>query len=133
RHNLNYWQYGDYLGIGAGAHAKITRFDDQTIVRQIRQRQPTAYLTAESLIQSETLVPANERLFEFMLNSLRLTQGIPKAYFSQRTGLPLSEISAPLQQAIDSGWLISTDSHWTLTETGQNFLNDVVALFLRES
>ncbi|WP_373975613.1 radical SAM family heme chaperone HemW [Chitinibacter sp. SCUT-21] len=131
QHNLNYWQFGDYLGIGAGAHGKIS-FHDK-IIRQARYKQPTEYLAkmaAGNAIQTETVVEKDELPFEFMLNLLRLTEGFPLALFQERTGLPQSKIFTELERACSEG-LLERDLHWVKpTEKGQRFLNVLMERFL---
>ncbi len=128
QHNLNYWQFGDYLGIGAGAHAKVTR-EDGHILRYRKTRQPTAYLQRQGdfLAESHTIEPA-ELPLEFLMNALRLKQGVTEALFTQRTGLPLSTLEPALthareRQLIEPGRL-------QCTRTGYRFLNQVLDLFL---
>src|SRR5712691_3504861 len=101
RHNLNYWQFGDYLGIGAGAHGKIS-FPDR-ITRHARIKQPREYLLSENSLVEERVVPADEVTFEFALNALRLTDGFPPSLFTERTGLPLNALEASLQEAEKKG------------------------------
>ena len=131
RHNLNYWTFGDYLGIGAGAHGKIS-FRDR-IVREQRERKPQAYLrtaTQGNAIQESREVAAAELPFEFMLNALRLIEGFPVALFAQRTGLPIHILERELSGAEAAG-LIARD-HATIrpTEKGRRFLNDLLEPFL---
>jgi len=131
RHNLNYWQFGDYLGIGAGAHSKLS-FSDR-IIRQIRHKHPAAYIRqcqAGTPVQEEQTLDAKTLSFEFMLCALRLPAGFAVADFTGRTGLPISAIEAPLLQA-ESRQLI-TRNHQTIAPTplGQRFLSDLQALFL---
>jgi oxygen-independent coproporphyrinogen-3 oxidase len=134
RHNLNYWNFGDYLGIGPGAHSKLSFA--QRIVRQARYRQPDTYLEraarAETLIAEEHEVSARDVAFEFMLNALRLVEGVPLARFGERTGQSLDVLRAPLARAESAG-LIERD-HVTLKPTARGllFLNDLQALFLPE-
>lgn len=135
RHNLNYWNYGDYLGIGAGAHAKIS-FPDR-ITREVRYRQPERYLeeagARRSLVAERHEVAPAERPFEFMLNALRLVEGFPLNRFAERTGVPLVDIAEPLTRAETQG-LIERDSLTVRpTARGLAFLNDLQALFLPES
>ncbi|MEP7302278.1 MAG: radical SAM family heme chaperone HemW, partial [Caldimonas sp.] len=131
RHNLNYWAFGDYLGIGAGAHGKLSFA--HRIVRQVRLRDPAAYLAgaeAGAALASETEVTRADLPFEFMLNALRLREGFETARFAERTGLPLSAIEAGLAEAERRG-LVERDLQWTRpTERGFDFLNDLLELFL---
>jgi len=135
RHNLNYWRFGDYLGIGAGAHAKISSAQTQRIVRSAKLRHPRDYLAKAATpqrIASEHIVTRREAGFEFMLNALRLSDGIPVALFAQHTGLPLSTVEPSLREAENRG-LIEWDMHTIRpTALGQRFLNDLTALFLAE-
>jgi oxygen-independent coproporphyrinogen-3 oxidase len=131
RHNLNYWQFGDYLGIGAGAHGKLS-FPDR-IERHARAKQPREYLTLAlqgASITERRGLSAKELPFEFMLNALRLIEGFPSALFRARTGLELTAVEAPLAAAEARG-LIERDLH-TIRPTlhGQRFLNDLLQLFL---
>jgi len=133
QHNLNYWQFGDYLGIGAGAHGKISDASTQNITRRSKQKQPLAYMNSagsRDAVQTEDKVSQNELGFEFMLNALRLTDGFPSALFYQHTGLAISHIDQALQQAEEDG-LLSRDIHLIKpTEKGQRYLNSLVELFL---
>jgi putative oxygen-independent coproporphyrinogen III oxidase len=133
RHNLNYWRFGDYLGIGAGAHAKISNAQTQCIVRSSKLRHPRDYLTnADSAerIADEHALNRREAGFEFMLNALRLTEGFPVPLFAQHTGLPLTTMETPLRHAEAKG-LIDRDMHIIRpTALGRRFLNDLTALFL---
>ncbi|RAP59633.1 radical SAM family heme chaperone HemW [Oleiagrimonas sp. MCCC 1A03011] len=131
QHNLNYWSFGDYLGIGAGAHGKIS--DARGVRRRWKQRLPKTYLAAETQharIGGDRLIPESERAFEYMLNALRLIDGTPMQAFNARTGLPLSRIRDTLDEAIQRGWLTDDLSQLRTTAQGQRFLNDVVALFM---
>jgi putative oxygen-independent coproporphyrinogen III oxidase len=130
RHNLNYWQFGDYLGIGAGAHGKLTSTRCQ-VHRTIKRRHPLAYFDdiARGAVQSEYRVAEDELPVEFFLNALRLTEGVSAASFVQRTGLPLTKIASPLDQARARGLLESDPAHFVPTELGQRYLNDLLALF----
>jgi oxygen-independent coproporphyrinogen-3 oxidase len=134
RHNRNYWEFGDYLGIGAGAHAKIT--DAHGITRLARRKQPQDYLahagSAQALSETRTL-SADDAAFEFMLNALRLTEGVPAALFTERTGLPLSAVHAALERTRERGLLAHDADVLRPTDTGRRFLNDLIALFLPES
>jgi len=134
RHNLNYWQFGDYLGIGAGAHAKITSAASQNITRNWKIKHPDAFLAASAgkHISGQSILTRQDAAFEFMMNALRLKTGFTKALFSERTGLAIHQISQALQQA-EQGKLINQDfSSIVPTEQGWHFLNDLIALFLEE-
>lgn len=130
-HNTNYWQFGDYLGIGAGAHSKISFA--QRITRQVRLRDPQRYMEAALAgrpLASDTDVRRKELPFEFMLNALRLRGGFALQDYTARTGLPLSTVAAALEQAQQQG-LIMREADWVQpTERGFDFLSDLQALFL---
>jgi len=130
-HNWNYWQFGDYLGIGAGAHGKLS-FASR-IVRQVRWREPLQYMDKAlqgQALSNENAVGAPDLPFEFMLNALRLREGFALRLFAERTGLPLSSIEPALQQAEQRGWLERGAGHVVPTERGFDFLSDLQALFL---
>lgn len=132
KHNLNYWRFGDYIGIGAGAHGKIS-FPDK-ITRQIRERHPDAYMQAietkgNALIESKE-IPASDLPFEFMLNTLRLTNGVATNTFSERTGLALSAISKNLDMASNKGLLDPNPASLKASELGLRYLNNLQELFL---
>jgi oxygen-independent coproporphyrinogen-3 oxidase len=132
RHNLNYWHFGDYLGIGAGAHSKLS-FPDK-IIRQVRYKQPQAYLdqtTKDAPIQSEEEVNCEELAFEFMMNALRLNQGFDSILFEERTSLSLLQIRHELAQAEQRGLLQRDHRRIAPTLLGQRFLNDLVEIFIR--
>ena len=134
-HNLNYWRFGDYLGIGAGAHGKISSGADQQVRRRWKHKHPQAYLSRAGSVQvigGDETVPAERLPFEYMLNLLRLHEGFDLADFEVRTGLSRSTITVPLEQARRRGWLEPdpTGEHWTPTELGRRFTNDVIELFL---
>ncbi len=135
RHNLNYWLFGDYLGIGAGAHSKISFAD--TIVRQMRYKQPKEYLTraqaSESSIQTCQILTPEDRSFEFMMNSLRLIGGFETKLFQERTGLPLSAIQKQLDEAEERGLLVHDGHRIKPTVLGKRFLNDLLQIFLPEN
>ena len=131
RHNLNYWTFGDYLGIGAGAHGKIS-FRER-ITREERQRKPQTYLRAAlagDAIHDAREVAESELPFEFMLNALRLIEGFPVALFAQRTGLPIAVIDRQLNQAEGAGLLERDHATIRPTARGQRFLNDLIEPFL---
>ena len=127
RHNLNYWEFGDYLGIGAGAHGKIS-FPDR-ITRHERAKQPAVYLQGDFPIENRIIPPA-ELPFEFMLNALRLIEGFPLELFTQRTGLPITTITEKMNRAEQQGLLQRELKTVRPTERGQRFLNELLALFL---
>lgn len=133
QHNLNYWQFGDYLGIGAGAHGKTSQWSDNNTLRFERHhklRQPKAYLQALDKTAGRELIPTDELSFEFMLNALRLSEGVPGELFSARTGLPLSAITPQLTQARELGLLENDTQALRPTRQGRLFLNDLLGLFL---
>ncbi len=134
RHNLNYWQFGDYLGIGAGAHSKLS-FADR-IVRQVRHKQPKQYLeqvAAGAPLQENAEVSRADIGFEFMLNALRLTDGVPATLFAERTGYPLSLVQRQLGDAAERGLVAIDPTVIRPTALGRRFLNDLQALFLAET
>ncbi|HEY7985492.1 MAG TPA: radical SAM family heme chaperone HemW [Methylophilaceae bacterium] len=131
RHNLNYWQFGDYLGIGAGAHSKITHHDK--IFRQARLKHPASYMQATATsthIESEHTLTRQDLGFEFMMNTLRLIDGFPVALFQERTGYPISLVNAGLEQAQAKGLIQRDHLHIAPTLLGQRFLNELLQLFL---
>jgi putative oxygen-independent coproporphyrinogen III oxidase len=133
RHNLNYWTFGDYIGIGAGAHAK--RGDPATgrTWRQAKPRQPAAYLQAVGSpdpVGSRWMLQDEDLVLEFAMNALRLTEGFDRRRFTQRTGLDLDRLAAPLASAVGAG-LLETRGHWVRpTERGRWFLNDLLEHFM---
>jgi putative oxygen-independent coproporphyrinogen III oxidase len=132
RHNLNYWMFGDYLGIGAGAHSKLS-FPDK-VIRHSRYKQPQAYMqqvASEAPIQTENAVSRDELGFEFMMNALRLNEGFDSVLFQQRTSLPLLDIQRELTEAEQRGLLYRDHQHIAPTKLGQRFLNDLLGIFLR--
>jgi oxygen-independent coproporphyrinogen-3 oxidase len=130
-HNLNYWQFGDYLGIGAGAHSKLSFA--HRVLRQVRLRDPVRYMAQAlegSAIAQEFEVSRAELPFEFMLNALRLAEGFDLSLFTERTGLPASAIAAALAQAQERGLMGCALNHARPSTRGFDFLNDLQALFL---
>ena len=130
-HNLNYWMFGDYLGIGAGAHSKLS-FPGR-IVRQARVKHPDRYLAAAENgdpVETRHDVRPDEIPFEFMMNALRLNAGIPLALFEERTGLPLTVVLRELEDAERRGWIERDHSRIAPTLRGRRFLNDLLLLFL---
>ncbi|WP_334189877.1 radical SAM family heme chaperone HemW [Noviherbaspirillum sp.] len=133
RHNLNYWQFGDYLGIGAGAHSKLSF--PHRIIRQMRYKQPKAYLentVKGSPVQEEFEIERGELGFEFMLNALRLNDGFEVNLFAERTGMAINAIGQALDQAERKGLLYRDHRIIRPTELGRRFLNDLQQMFLRE-
>ena len=131
RHNLNYWQFGDYLGIGAGAHGKLSY--PHRVVRQVRWREPNTYLErsmAGQAMSNDDEVPRSQLPFEFMLNALRLREGFALADFTARTGLAITAIAKPLAEAEARGLLERDFSRVWPSARGFDFLSDLQALFL---
>lgn len=132
-HNINYWQFGDYMGIGAGAHGKITNAQQQQIQRYWKEKHPVNYMegTAEHTHVRETqTLDADNVCLEFMMNALRLTDGFSTTLFSSHTGLPIALLKEQLELAQDKGWLNWTEDKIKPTEQGQRFLNDLLQLFM---
>ena len=133
-HNLNYWQFGDYLGIGAGAHSKLSFA--HRVVRQVRFRDPQRYMNqalAGAAVAQSDEVPIADLPFEFMLNALRLKDGFTLAQFGERTGLAITAIQRGLKEAEEKGLLQRDLWHVWPTERGLDFLSDLQAIFLPES
>jgi oxygen-independent coproporphyrinogen-3 oxidase len=150
RHNLNYWQFGDYLGIGAGAHGKLS-FHDR-IIRQAKVRSPRRYMDAlmkdrptvlpsgdrddeparAPWIETSSVVRAGDLPFEFMLNALRLREGVPSSLFAERTGMTLNQVAQPIERAVRRGLLSAHPSRLQATDHGWRYLNDLQAIFLQE-
>jgi oxygen-independent coproporphyrinogen-3 oxidase len=131
RHNLNYWSFGDYLGIGAGAHSKLS-FPDR-IVREMRYRQPREYMrqaAAGAPVQEVHDVARVDLPFEFMMNALRLNGGVPLRLFAERTGLPLTAVTKALETAERRGLVERTHERLQPTALGRRFLNDLLQLFM---
>jgi putative oxygen-independent coproporphyrinogen III oxidase len=133
RHNLNYWRYGDFLGIGAGAHSKVTLPAEQSVRRRVRQKHPKTWLkamqTGEWLIE-DRLIDKEERVFEFFLNQLRLYDGVCKQQFAPRTGVSWSRVSERVEKAIRRGLLTDTEGVLKPTSLGWRFVNETQAIFL---
>ncbi|MCK6429462.1 MAG: radical SAM family heme chaperone HemW [Burkholderiaceae bacterium] len=133
RHNLNYWQFGDYLGIGAGAHSKLSF--PHRVVRQIRFRQPASYLQNARhgrFVAESTEVGRADLAFEFMLNALRLSDGFAPTLFTERTGLALSQVERRLDAAESRGLIVRDHRRIAPTPLGRRFLSDLQSLFLPE-
>ena len=132
-HNLNYWRYGDYLGIGAGAHGKITLGADQSILRRWKHKHPATWMAAagtDQAIGGDDRIAPDQRPFEYMLNALRLHEGFALADFEVRTGVARTRIARALAQAQARGWLQADAARVVPTALGRRFANDVISLFL---
>lgn len=129
RHNLNYWQFGDYLGIGCGAHGKITLPQADRIVRTVKIKHPKGYLAAEDYSYDTVEVETEDRPLEYLMNRLRLMTPIPKAEFEARTGMPASTVEEGMVQGAHRGLVTISDTHWTLTDKGHFFVNDLLSQF----
>ncbi|MDU1085168.1 MAG: radical SAM family heme chaperone HemW, partial [Leclercia adecarboxylata] len=130
QHNLNYWRFGDYLGIGCGAHGKVT-FPDGRILRTAKTRHPRGYMEGRYLERSHD-VEAEDKPFEFFMNRFRLLEAAPRAEFSRYTGLAESVIRPQIDEALAQGYLTECDEFWQITEHGKLFLNSLLELFLAE-
>ncbi|WP_212768873.1 radical SAM family heme chaperone HemW [Pectobacterium versatile] len=130
QHNLNYWRFGDYLGIGCGAHGKLT-FSDGRILRTVKVRHPRGYMQGTYLDKQHD-VANDDRPFEFFMNRFRLLEAAPRADFTAYTGLEEHSIRPQLDQALAQGYLTETTTHWQITEHGKLFLNSLLELFLTE-
>lgn len=129
-HNLNYWRFGDYLGIGAGAHGKITDLATEQIFRTRRKKQPKHWLTKNAETMAAVTPIANPELpLEFMMNIMRLSEGVNLNYFSERTGLPITLVVEQLKQAREQGLIDPRMDRLMPTPRGLNYLNDLLALF----
>jgi putative oxygen-independent coproporphyrinogen III oxidase len=131
RHNLNYWQFGDYLGIGAGAHSKLS-FPDR-VVRESRPRHPKDYLawvTSGQAPADVRVLAGSDLKFEFMMNALRLNEGFDAGLFGERTGLSIADVESPLREAESKSLLIRGDGRLWPSERGRAYLNDLLQLFL---
>jgi oxygen-independent coproporphyrinogen-3 oxidase len=131
KHNLNYWQFGDYLGIGAGAHSKLSYHDK--ITREVRPKHPKAYMDQAlqgKAVEREWLIPQDELGFEFMMNALRLIDGVPVDLLQQHTGLNIRTLAAAIETAQNKGLLIIESGKMRPTLLGQRFLNELLELFL---
>jgi putative oxygen-independent coproporphyrinogen III oxidase len=132
RHNLNYWRFGDYLGIGAGAHGKCSRVQEGalSIERSWREREPRRYLSSLPSLPARRTVASSELPFEYLMNTLRLLEGFDECEFEQRTGLCSSVLQAPLARLRARALVEHNAGRWRASALGFNFLNDVVSEFL---
>jgi putative oxygen-independent coproporphyrinogen III oxidase len=131
-HNMNYWQFGDYMGIGAGAHGKITLPAENRVIRRQRQRQPQKYLKSigDERISHQQALSAQDLIFEFMLNALRLTEGFDLSLFDRHSGMGQEVLQSPLRKAQELDLINIQQNHLTPSELGLRFHNDLQALFL---
>lgn len=130
-HNLNYWRFGDYLGIGCGAHGKLTQADS-SIIRTVKTRHPKGYMRGEYQ-DRQFEVATEDKAFEFFMNRFRLLEACPRADFTRFTGLPEAQVREQLDQAIAAGYLTETLEYWQITEHGKLFLNSLLEAFLPET
>ncbi|MFD3239243.1 radical SAM family heme chaperone HemW [Rahnella perminowiae] len=130
QHNLNYWRFGDYLGIGCGAHGKLTQPDGQ-ILRTVKTKHPRGYMQGRYMDKQHP-VETEDLPFEFFMNRFRLLEAAPREEFGLYTGLDESMIRAQLDDAIAKEYLLETDTHWQITGKGKLFLNSLLELFLTE-
>lgn len=128
QHNLNYWRFGDYLGIGCGAHGKLS-FTDGRILRTVKTRHPKGYLQGR-YTDNHSEVALDDRPFEFFMNRFRLLEPAPRADFPRLTGLNEESIRPAIEQALRAGYIEETATHWQLTEHGKLFLNSLLELFI---
>ncbi|WP_370597976.1 radical SAM family heme chaperone HemW [Plesiomonas shigelloides] len=128
QHNLNYWRFGDYLGIGCGAHGKLS-FTDGRILRTVKTRHPKGYLQGR-YTDNHSEVALDDRPFEFFMNRFRLLEPAPRAAFPRFTGLSEKSIRPAIEQALRAGYIEETTTHWQLTEHGKLFLNSLLELFI---
>ena len=133
-HNINYWEFGDYLGIGAGAHGKVTLVDEDRIIRTVKTRKPEDYLAREnSYTTSCNTIPNEELPLEFMMNAMRLNNGVPKQFFSNRIGVSVDTIKNSLDKLQKLGLMEKEDGNLVPTKKGHQFLNNLLEVFDGES
>jgi len=130
KHNMNYWQFGDYLGIGAGAHGKVTLPERNQVLRTNKTRQPNDYLSRkDSLVAQQQTIDNDQMAIEFMMNGLRLRDGIPMAYFPKRTGLPMTTVQTQVEELQRDGLMTIDEHRYRATELGYQFLNTLLQKF----
>ncbi len=132
-HNLNYWQFGDYLGVGAGAHGKVTLPAMHAIERRAKTRNPRTYVETAGVptaCNAQRLTEPREIAVEFLLNALRVLDGVPQQWFVERAGLPLEAIAGPHREAVDRGWLADEPGRLRATPAGREVLNRLLELFV---
>lgn len=130
QHNLNYWRFGDYLGVGCGAHGKLTQADG-SILRTVKVKHPRGYMQGRYM-DKQHVVESKELPFEFFMNRFRLLEAAPREEFTVYTGLEESSIRPQLDQAMAKEYLLETATHWQITEKGKLFLNSLLELFLED-
>ena len=131
QHNLNYWRYGDYLGIGCGAHGKITLPSRNSILRTVKIKHPKGYMNiSRGYMDNREQVQPEDRPFEFFMNRFRLLEPCPKADFIAYTGLPLEAINEAIASAEQQQLITVSDNHWQITDKGARYLNDLLTLFI---
>jgi oxygen-independent coproporphyrinogen-3 oxidase len=131
-HNLNYWQFGDYLGLGAGAHGKVTVPDEGLVERRAKARNPRTFMSAAGTagaVSVERIVDGRQLALEFLMNALRLPDGVPQTLFEERAGLPIAAIEAGVRDALARGWLVADPAVLRPTTAGLEMLNPLLALF----
>ena len=135
QHNLNYWQFGDYLGIGAGAHGKLSNAAEQKITRSWKVKQPQDYLNkamSNNRVSGEKILSRDDATFEFMMNALRLNEGFDTEIFQCHVGMPISIIEKSLKQAEEKGWIDWQLKRIRPTTSGRQYLNNLLELFMPE-
>jgi len=130
RHNINYWQFGDYIGIGAGAHGKISNAQQQNIIRRWKEKQPFTYMEKSSMIGGEGKLSRQDIGFEFMLNTSRLVEGFSSDLFARQTGMAINQIEKGLKKAVDLGLIEWQLHHIKPTQRGLQYLNELQTIFL---
>jgi oxygen-independent coproporphyrinogen-3 oxidase len=134
RHNLNYWTFGDYLGVGAGAHGKLTfPAAPEPIVRTLQLREPRRYLASVPAVVARNPVPRDQLPFEFMLNALRLVEGFDVLLFVERTGLAWDSVSPQVEALVDRGLLLRSGTRLHPSPQGLRFLNELLLTFVSET
>lgn len=130
-HNLNYWRFGDYIGIGCGAHGKITDLEKQQVLRSSKVKHPKGYLNPEKEYTFDRwAIDSDDMALEFFMNRFRLIEPCPRRDFADYTGLSEQAIAKPMHQAIQKGLIKQTDEYWQVTPLGQRFLNELLNLFM---
>lgn len=133
QHNLNYWRFGDYLGIGCGAHGKITLPLEAKLIRTVKVKHPKGYLEPNRpYLDQYNAIATQDLSLEYFMNRLRLFEAIPKSEFSELTGMSTDQLQAPLAEALRLELLSETDTHWQLTPLGRRFLNRLLDLFITD-